>query len=64
MSADIVIRRRLVTAACMMAILMAAVEVTIVATAMPTIVTDLGGARFFSWGFAAYLLTQAVITPI
>ena len=48
----------------MMAIFMAAVEVTIVATAMPTIVADLGGARFFSWVFAAYLLTQAVTTPI
>jgi MFS family permease len=40
----------------MMAIFMAAVEVTIVATAMPTIVADLGGARYFSWVFAAYLL--------
>jgi MFS family permease len=37
-----------------------ATETTIVATAMPTIVADLGGARFFS----AYLLTQAVTTPI
>jgi multidrug resistance protein len=63
-SANIVMRRRMVTAACMMAIFMAAVEVTIVATAMPTIVADLGGARFFSWVFAAYLLTQAVTTPI
>jgi EmrB/QacA subfamily drug resistance transporter len=48
----------------MMAIFMAAVEVTIVATAMPTIIAELGGARFFSWVFAAYLLTQAVTTPI
>ena len=48
----------------MMAIFMAAVEVTIVATTMPTIVADLGGARFFSWVFATYLLTQAVTTPI
>jgi EmrB/QacA subfamily drug resistance transporter len=63
-SADIIMRRRLVTAACMMAIFMAAVEVTIVATAMPTIVADLGGARFFSWVFATYLLAQAVSTPI
>ena len=63
-SAHIVLRRRLVTAACMMAIFMAAVEVTIVATAMPTIVAELGGARFFSWVFAAYLLTQAVTTPL
>jgi MFS family permease len=35
-----------------------------IATAMPTIVAELGGARFFSWVFAAYLLTQAVTTPI
>src|SRR5712675_411238 len=38
-------RRRLVTGACMMAIFMAAVEGTIVATAMPTIVAELGGFR-------------------
>jgi EmrB/QacA subfamily drug resistance transporter len=63
-SAAITTRRRLVTAGCMMAIFMAAVEVSIVATAMPTIVAELGGARFFSWVFAAYLLTQAVTTPI
>ncbi len=58
------VRRRAVTLACMLAIFMAAVEVTIVATAMPTIVAELGGARFFSWVFATYLLTQAVTTPI
>ncbi len=57
-------RRRLVTAACMLAIFMAAVEGTIVATAMPTIVADLGGFRLFSWVFTAYFLTQAVTTPI
>lgn len=43
---------------------MAAVEGTIVATAMPTIVADLGGIRWFSWVFAAYFLTQAVTIPI
>lgn len=48
----------------MMAIFMAAVEATIVATAMPTIVSDLGGFRLFSWVFAAYLLAQAVSTPV
>ena len=57
-------RRRLVTGACMLAIFMAAVEGTIVATAMPTIVADLGGFRLFSWVFTAYFLTQAVTTPI
>lgn len=48
----------------MMAMVMASVEGTIVATAMPTIVAELGGFRLFSWVFAAYLLTQAVTTPI
>jgi EmrB/QacA subfamily drug resistance transporter len=48
----------------MLAIFMAAVEATIVATAMPTIVAELGGFRLFSWVFAAYLLAQAVSTPL
>ena len=57
-------RRRLVTFACMMSIFMAAVEATIVATAMPTIVGQLGGFHLFSWVFAAYLLAAAVSTPV
>src|SRR5581483_10531090 len=56
--------RGLILAACMMATFMAAVESTIVATAMPTIVADLGDFHLFSWVFAAYLLTQAVSIPI
>ncbi|MBV9199178.1 MAG: MFS transporter [Alphaproteobacteria bacterium] len=48
----------------MMATFMAAMESSIVATAMPTIVAELGGFRLFSWAFAAYLLTQAVTIPI
>jgi EmrB/QacA subfamily drug resistance transporter len=48
----------------MLAIFMAAVEATIVATAMPTIVAELGGFRLFSWVFAAYLLASAVSTPL
>src|SRR5262245_61472620 len=57
-------RRTLVLAAAMMAIFMAAVESTIVATAMPSIVADLGGFSLFSWVFTAYLLAQAVTIPI
>jgi len=57
-------RRALVLAAAMMAIFMAAVESTIVATAMPSIVADLGGFSLFSWVFTAYMLTQAVSIPI
>ncbi len=56
--------RGLVLAACLMATFMAAVESTIIATAMPTIVADLGGFALFSWAFAAYLLTQAITIPI
>ncbi|HSU05244.1 MAG TPA: MFS transporter, partial [Acetobacteraceae bacterium] len=56
--------RALVFAACMMATFMAAVESTIVATAMPTIVADLGGFELLSWVFSAYLLAQAVTIPI
>src|SRR5580704_13382415 len=58
------VRRPLVLAACMLAMFMAAVEATIVATAMPTIVAQLGGFALFSWVFAAYLLAQAVTIPI
>jgi EmrB/QacA subfamily drug resistance transporter len=57
-------KRTLVLAATMMATFMAAVESSIVATAMPTIVADLGDFHLFSWVFAAYLLTQAVSIPI
>src|SRR5689334_25093757 len=58
------VRRPLVLAACLMATSMAAVESTIVATAMPSILADLGGFSLFSWVFAIYLLTQAVSIPV
>jgi len=57
-------RRTLVLCACLMATFMAAVESTIIATAIPTIVADLGGFGLFSWVFAIYLLTQAVSIPV
>ena len=47
-----------------MAIVLTATEGSIVATAMPTIVADLGGFDLFSWAFATFLLTQAVSIPI
>jgi Na+/melibiose symporter-like transporter len=58
------LRRRLVTAACMMSAFMVAIEVTIVATAMPTIVAQLGNFGWFTWVFAAYILTSAVTAPV
>ena len=56
--------RRLVLAACLIATFMAAVESTIVATIIPTIVSDLGGFNLFTWVFTVYLLTQAVTIPV
>ncbi|MBW1252979.1 MDR family MFS transporter [Pantoea allii] len=57
-------RRHWILLACMLAMFMAAIEVTIVATAMPTIVADLGGFSQFGWVFSVYLLTQAVSVPL
>ncbi|UCZ54403.1 MFS transporter [Bacillus shivajii] len=57
-------KRSLVLAAVMLAMFMAAVEGTIVATVMPSIVSDLGGFALFSWVFSAYLLMQVVTIPI
>jgi EmrB/QacA subfamily drug resistance transporter len=57
-------RRGYVLIACMLATFMAAIEATIVATAMPTVVARLGGFALIGWVFAVYLLTQAVSIPI
>ena len=56
--------RSWIFAAALSTIFMAAIEGTIVATAMLTIVGALGGFELFSWVFSAYLLTQAVTIPI
>jgi hypothetical protein len=56
--------RSLILAACLMATFVTATESTIVATAMPTIVGDLGGFDLFSWVFTIFLLAQAVSIPI
>jgi len=44
--------------------LLAALDQTIVATALPTIVGDLGGLKHISWVVTAYLLTTTASTPI
>src|SRR5688572_9361512 len=48
----------------MLSLFMSAIEVTIVATAMPQIVRDLGGFAYYSWVFSAFLLTQTATTVI
>lgn len=50
--------------AIMVAMFLAAVEGTVVTTAIPTIVKDLNGFKLISWVFSLYLLTSAITTPI
>jgi EmrB/QacA subfamily drug resistance transporter len=56
--------KRRVLVAVMLAIFLAAIESTVVALAMPTVVRSLGGIRFYSWVFSGYLLTQTVTMPL
>jgi MFS family permease len=46
----------------MLATFMVAMEATIVATAMPRIVGQIGGFAYYSWVFSAYLLAQCTMT--
>jgi EmrB/QacA subfamily drug resistance transporter len=45
-------------------LLLSALDQTIVATAGPTIISDLGGLSLYAWVFSAYILTQTVALPI
>ena len=56
--------RTLVLAAVMAANFMIAIEATIVSTAMPQIVGQLGGLHLYSWVFSAFLLTQTATTVV
>ena len=55
---------RLVFAGLLLVMFLAALDQTIVATALPTIVGDLGGLSHISWVVTAYLLAQTVVTPL
>jgi EmrB/QacA subfamily drug resistance transporter len=48
----------------MVAMAMISLEMTIVSTAMPQIVAQLGGLRLYSWVFASYSLTQMAMTVV
>src|ERR1700709_1247609 len=48
----------------MLAMVLASLDQTIVSTALPTIVGDLGGLNSLSWVVTAYLLTSTVSTPL
>ena len=55
---------RIVFGGLMLGMLLAALDQTIVATALPTIVGDLGGLNHLSWVVTAYLLTSTAVTPL
>jgi EmrB/QacA subfamily drug resistance transporter len=50
--------------ALLLGLLLAALDQTIVSTALPTIVSDLGGLEHLSWVVTAYLLASTAATPL
>src|SRR4051794_41279814 len=54
----------LVIGALMLTMLLAALDQTIVSTALPTIVGDLGGLNHLSWVVTSYLLAITIVTPL
>jgi MFS family permease len=57
-------RRRAVTVALLLVSGLASFESTVVSTAMPTIIGDLGGLPLYAWVFSAYLLTSTITMPL
>jgi MFS family permease len=59
-------RRRIwpVVLAVQLAVLLAALDSTIVGTAMPTVIAALGGAHLYPWVFSIYMLASTVVMPV
>jgi len=57
-------RLRLIFLALMLVLLLASLDQTIVSTALPTIVGDLGGVAHLSWVVTAYLLSATIAGPL
>ena len=55
---------KIVTFGIMLSLFMAAIEGTVIATAMPTIIAELGGLKHYSWVFSAYMLTATTMVPL
>jgi EmrB/QacA subfamily drug resistance transporter len=56
--------RMWVTAGVMLGMFLAALEATVVSTAMPTVIASLGGIERYSWVFSVYMLTSTVTVPV
>lgn len=57
-------RRWAVTVGVLTGMFIAALEATVVGTAMPTVIATLGGLNHYSWVFSAYLVTSTVTVPV
>ena len=57
-------RRLVVTLGVTTGVFIAALETTVVGTAMPTVIASLGGLNHYSWVFSAYLLASTVTAPV
>ena len=57
-------RRNVIFVAVLLGMLLAALDQTIVATALPTVVADLGGAGHQAWVVTSYLLASTIVTAI
>src|SRR5262245_43516420 len=57
-------RVRLIFGALLLVLLLASLDQTIVSTALPTIVGDLGGIEHLSWVVTAYLLASTIAGPL
>jgi EmrB/QacA subfamily drug resistance transporter len=57
-------RRNIIFVAVLLGMLLAALDQTIVATALPTVVADLGGAGHQSWVVTSYLLASTIVTAV
>ena len=56
--------RRLIFGALLLVLFVASLDQTIVSTALPTIVGDLGGLQHLSWVVTAYLLASTIVAPL
>jgi len=57
-------RLNLITAGIMLSMFLASMEGTVVATAMPSIVAQLGGLSIYSWVFSVYMLVSTTTVPL
>jgi len=56
--------RQLATSGLILGVFLAALESSVVASAMPSVIADLGGQRMYALPFAVYLLTSTVSSPL